>query len=44
MSVLVDTSVWVEYFRHGRNLEKPGGFLTCRLEACATKKLSPLAT
>ncbi len=22
MSVLVDTSVWVEYFRHGRNLEK----------------------
>ena len=22
MSVLVDTSVWVEYFRHGKNLEK----------------------
>ncbi len=22
MSVLVDTSVWVEYFRHGRNPEK----------------------
>ncbi len=22
MPVLVDTSVWVEYFRHGKNLEK----------------------
>lgn len=22
MSVLVDTSVWIEYFRHGKNLEK----------------------
>jgi predicted nucleic acid-binding protein len=22
MTVLVDTSVWVEYFRHGENLEK----------------------
>lgn len=22
MSVLVDTSVWVKYFRHGKNLEK----------------------
>ncbi len=22
MSVLVDTSVWVEYFRHGKNLEQ----------------------
>lgn len=22
MSVLVDSSVWVEYFRHGKNLEK----------------------
>lgn len=22
MSVLVDTSVWIEYFRHGKNLEQ----------------------